>query len=45
MCSFEPRSLISLLNAPKKQPAALAIAVEFLTFGPRLSRGNSEEAG
>jgi hypothetical protein len=43
MCSFKPRSLISLLNAAKEQPAALAIAAEFLTFGPRLSRGTAKK--
>jgi hypothetical protein len=45
MCGFEPRSLISLLNAAKEQPAGLPNAAEFLTFGPRLSPGNSEKAG
>jgi hypothetical protein len=45
MCSFEPRSLISLLNAAKQQPMASAIAAEFLIFGPPLSRENSEKAG
>jgi hypothetical protein len=45
MYSFEPRSLISLLNAAKEQPAGFANAVEFLTFGPGPSRGNSKKAG
>jgi hypothetical protein len=45
MCSSEPRSLISLLNAAKEQPSALAIAAEFLTFGPRLSREKQRKAG
>jgi hypothetical protein len=45
MYSFEPRSLISLLNAAKEQPMASAIVAEFLTFGPRLSRRVSEKAG
>jgi hypothetical protein len=30
MCSSEPRSLISLLNAVKEQPAALTIAAKIL---------------
>jgi hypothetical protein len=45
MCSSEPRSLISLLNAAKEQPQAVPIAAEFLTFGPPLSHGNSKKAG
>jgi hypothetical protein len=45
MRRFEPRSLISLLNAAKEQRMASAIAAEFLTFGPLLSRGNSEKVG
>jgi hypothetical protein len=32
MRSSEPRSLISLLNAEKEQPARLAIAAEILGF-------------
>jgi hypothetical protein len=32
MCSSEPRSLISLLNAAKKQLARSAIAAEILAF-------------
>jgi hypothetical protein len=32
MCSSEPRSLISLLNAAKEQPAGLAIAAGILAF-------------
>jgi hypothetical protein len=42
MCRFEPRSLISLLNAAKEQPSGLAIAAEFLTFGPWLWRGTAK---
>jgi hypothetical protein len=33
MCSSEPRSLISLLNAAKEQPASSAIAAEIPAFG------------
>jgi hypothetical protein len=32
MCSSEPRSLISLLNAAKEQPAGLAIAAGILAI-------------
>jgi hypothetical protein len=32
MCSSEPRSLISLLNAAKEQPAALVTPAEILAF-------------
>jgi hypothetical protein len=33
MCSSEPRSLISLLNVLKEQPARLTIAAEIPAFG------------
>jgi hypothetical protein len=33
LCSSDPRSLISLLNAAKEQPARSAIAAEIPAFG------------
>jgi hypothetical protein len=45
MCSSEPRSLISLLNAAKEQPAGLAIAAEILGSLSWPWRENSENAG
>jgi hypothetical protein len=45
MCGPEPRSLISLLNAAKEQPVALAIAAKILGSLTTAVAQNSENAG